>query len=229
MSGKVFSAQLLRFFSVRGLALILMLLGMASLAFAQNEQGWSTRFSGGVGGGYTPLVGSVSNKLHDGWNIRVGAGYKFSRHFSTDISYSYHGLGVSSSVLREAQVPGGNAHVWSVTADPRIRFSPGRGIDPYLVGTFGYYRRVVQFTQPTLQPVVIFDPFFGFFQGAVPANQVLGSIQRSGIGGGAGAGFEFGLGSWAASAKLFTEARYEYASTGALPTRMIPITVGIRF
>src|SRR5690242_12210202 len=47
-------------------------------------------------------------------------------------------------------------------------------INPYVVGDVGYYRRVVEFTQPTLQPAVVFDPFFGFFQGAIPADRVLG-------------------------------------------------------
>ena len=124
-------------------------------------------------------------------------------------------------------MPGANSHVWSITAEPRIRFSPDNRIDPYIVGGVGYYRRVVQFTRPTLQPALIFDPFFGFFQGLIPADQVLGTITRNGVGGNAGAGFEINLGSY--NTKFFTEARYVYGATGAMPTRMVPVTFGIRW
>ena len=88
---------------------------------------------------------------------------------------------------------------------------------------------MVQFTRPTLEPVLIFDPFFGFLQGFIPANRVLGTITRNGIGGGAGAGFEFPLGSRSGNTKFFTEAGFEYAATGAIPTRMVPVTFGIRW
>lgn len=208
---------------------MLTLLGIACLASAQNEQRWTANVGGGVGGGFTPVVGGISKKLNNGWHWRVGGGYKFTSHFSTDLQVSYNGLGVNSAVLREAQVPNGNAHVWSFTANPKIGLHPSRAVSPYLIGAVGYYRRVIQFTRPTLQPVVIFDPFFGFFQGFIPANRILGTITRNGMGGGAGAGFEFGLGSRAGKAKLFTEARYEYAATGALPTRIVPLTFGVRW
>ena len=203
--------------------LILLSLGFATPATAQ-ERG----FTGSVGGGFTPVTGNLSNHLNNGWNVRASGGYNFNPHFSTDLEFTWNGLGVNDNVLSEAQVPGGNAHVWSLTLDPRLRLNPGHGVDPYLVGAVGYYRRTVQFTQPTLQPTLNFDPFFGFFQGLIPANQVLGSITRSGMGGGAGAGFEIHLGSLS-HARLFTEARYEYANTGNVPTRMVPVTFGIRW
>jgi hypothetical protein len=194
------------------------LLGVGSIAVGQNESEWTANVGGGIGGGYTPLVGRISKKLNNGWHLRAGIGYKFTSHFSTTFQASYNGLGVSRAVLNEAQVPSGNAHVWSFTAEPKIGLKPYHGVGTYLIGAVGYYRRVVQFTRPTLQPVIIFDPFFGFFQGFVPADKVLGTIARGGVGGGAGAGFEFGMGSRSDNAKLFTEARYEYAATGAMPT-----------
>jgi hypothetical protein len=207
------------------IASLLLVFGMAVAASAQTERG----FTGEIGGGYTPLVGSLSNRLDNGWNIRVGAGYNFTSHFSTTAQFGYNGLGVGSSVLRDAKVPGGNAHVWSIGLTPRLSFSPHHGLNPYVLGDIGYYRRVVEFTQPTLQPALIFDPFFGFFQGAIPADKVLGRITRNGIGGGGGLGFEVGLGSGARRTKVFAEARYVYAATGAVPTRMVPVTFGLRW
>jgi len=200
-------------------------LGITTLALSQTERGWT----GDVGAGVTPLVGDISNRLDNGWNFRIGGGYNFTDHLSTTLQFTYNGLGVGQRVLNEARVPDGNAHVWSFTAVPRISLSPHHGISPYLVGAVGYYRRTVEFTRPTLQPIVLFDPFFGFLQGAIPADRVLGRITRNGVGGGGGLGFDIPLGHQARKAKLFTEARFEYAATGAVPTRMVPVTFGIRW
>ena len=150
--------------------LVIGLLGTASLAFSQTERGWTAE----IGGGFTPVVGALSQRLDNGWNIRVGGGYNITSHFSTGIEYRWNGLGVGNSVLREANVPGGNSHVWSIGLVPRLSFSPHHGINPYVVGDVGYYRRVVEFTQPTLQPAVVFDPFFSLERNdrAVTAAQI---------------------------------------------------------
>ena len=51
--------------------------------------------------------------------------------------------------------------------------------------------------------------------------------SQSGIGGNAGAGFAIKLGR--EGTEFFTEARYVYAATGNVPTRMVPVTFGLRF
>jgi opacity protein-like surface antigen len=210
----------------RGLrAGVLPVLLLAGLALAQNapEHRWTANF----GAGFTPLTGQIGQKLDNGWHITVGGGYNVTPRFSAGLQFMYNGVGVSDGVLAEAQVPAGNAHIWSITAEPRIRLAPSSMFDPYFIGGVGYYRRVVQFTQPTVAPALIFDPFFGFYQGFVPADVVLGTITRGGLGGSAGLGFQFHVGS--SGAKIFTEARYHYANTGGVPIRMVPVTFGIRW
>lgn len=226
MVSKLLSSSIIFFRSAGFRALLLIaVFGSATLVFGQTERGWTAD----VGGGVTPLVGDISHRLDNGWNFRAGGGYNFTDHLSTTLQFSYNGLGVGNRVLNEARVPDGNAHVWSLTAVPRLSLSPHHGISPYLVGAVGYYRRTVEFTRPTVEPVVIFDPFFGFLQGAIPADRVLGRITRNGIGGGGGLGFDIPLGHGTRKTKLFTEARFEYAATGAMPTRMVPVTFGIRW
>ncbi len=86
----------------------------------------------------------------------------------------------------------------------------------------------MNFTAPTTIPVTLFDPFFGvLFPGLLPADIQLGSITRSSIGGSAGAGFHIRMGD--STVKFFAEARYHYAGTGPIPTRMIPATVGFEW
>ena len=92
----------------------------------------------------------------------------------------------------------------------------------------GYYRR--QFTLPSRPWWMCSSSihFFGvFFNTLVPANQVIGEITNSGAGGSLGAGFDMGIGN--TGLKFFSEARYHYVDTGRIPTRMVPVTFGIRW
>jgi opacity protein-like surface antigen len=203
---------------------LLVLLCVVLTAAAQDEHKLTIEGGGGV----SPLLGQISNRLDTGWHVTFGAGYNFTHHFTVTGDLMYNGFGVSRAVLNEARVPDGNAHLWAITANPKIRFAPGHKADPYVVGGIGYYRRVVEFTSPTLVPVTIFDPFFGaFFNTAVPANQVIGRITRDGIGGSAGGGVDVSIGS--SGLKLFGEIRYHHANTGAIDTQMVPITIGLRW
>jgi opacity protein-like surface antigen len=203
----------------------LLLAGVAAIA-AQAQDEHKLTIEGG--GGVSPLVGNISNRLDTGWHVTLGAGYNFTRHFTVTGDFMYNGFGVSRAVLNEAKVPDGNAHLWSLTANPKIRFSPDSKVDPYVVGGIGYYRRVVEFTRPTLVPTLIFDPFFGaLFNTLLPANQVIGRITRDGIGGSVGGGVDVRVGN--GGLKLFGEVRYHDANTGAIDTQMVPITVGLRW
>ena len=207
--------------SVR-LAALLLISAMASTA--QEE---SRRWTGNVGVGFSPLVGALDKRLDNGWHISFGGGYQVNAHFSIGGQVMYNGFGVSSGVLKELSVPDGNSHLWAFTAEPRFIFRPRHKMNAYLVGGVGYYRRVVQFTQPSVAAVTLFDPFFGFLPILIPADQVLGTIIRDGIGGSAGFGFSVAIKD--SGTEFFTEARFHYANGGGIPTRMIPLTIGIRF
>ena len=205
-----------------GALAVALILGSSVLGNAQEPEPWYT-FN--IGGGYSPLLGQLSDRLDNGWHVTGGLGVRAKSRFELNGQFTYHGFGVKPIVLTEAGVPSADSHLWSITADPKIRFGGTHHFDPYVVGSVGYFRRTVNFTAPTVAPVTLFDPFFDvFFPGLVPASIRLGSLTRSGIGGGGGLGFNFRLG--ASKTKLYIEARYEYAATGTLPTRVIPATVG---
>lgn len=205
-------------------AIAAVVVSLSLLSPAQVEASRHVTFN--VGGGVSPLVGAVSNRLNTGWNVTAGVGYRVDPHFSTALQFAYDGFGVSRRVLNEANVPGGTAHMWSITLDPKVNFAPGSRLSPYVVGGAGYYRRTVEFTAPTVAPALIFDPFFGFVSTLVPADQVLGQITKDGVGGSLGAGFDIGI---SHGTTFFTEARYVYAGTGGFPTRVVPVTFGLRF
>jgi opacity protein-like surface antigen len=214
----------MRSFAIGSIAAATLLLCFAGIASAQEE---GHKWTANVGAGFTPLLGALNQRLDNGWNISFGGGYHFTEHFSLGGQIMYNGLGVSRGLLNELSVPDGNAHIWAFTMEPRLTFRPRHSFTPYIVGGVGYYRRTVEFTQPTIAAIDVFDPFFGFFPVLVPADQVIGSVVRDGVGGNAGVGFQVPVGHMGVS--LFAEARFHYASGGALPTRMIPMTIGLRF
>jgi hypothetical protein len=214
------------FYSKYALVVVL-ILTVAISGRAQDER----HFTLNVGAGFSPLVGQISDRLNNGWNVTVGGGYRFTRRIEANLQFTYNGFGVKPVVLQEAGLSGANganSHLWSLTVDPKLRLHPFGRVDPYFTGGVGYYRRTIQFTQPTLAPVDIFDPFFGFFffPTLVPANIVLGNITRGGVGGNLGLGFDF---PFVGGTRFFTEAKYQYADTGSIPTRMIPLILGVRW
>jgi opacity protein-like surface antigen len=221
---KYLSHQLIQPIQIHFITAAIFLICVSSLSRAQDERGFTVH----AGIGATPLTGDISKRLDNGWHGTVGAGYNFSSFFAASIDYTYHGLGVGKGVLAEAQVPDGDARLWSVTANPRLRLHAKGKVDPYLVGGVGYYRRTVEFTQPALVPVFFFDPFFGiFFNTLLPANQVIGRIRQGGVGGSLGGGLDWKLPG--DKLKFYAEVRYHYADTGRIPTRMIPVTLGLRW
>jgi len=223
MHQSIFFKKMRTYFIRTGLAAAL-LVSFTGTAAAQDE---GHRWTANVGAGFTPLVGALDKRLDNGWNISFGGGYYFTRHFSLGAQVMYNGLGVSKGVLQELAVPDGNARVWAITVEPRLDFGPRHKFTPYIVGGVGYYRRVVEFTQPSVAAVTVFDPFFGFFPALIPADVVIGKVIRDGVGGNGGFGFQVPVGH--TGVKIFTEARFHYSNGGGIPTRMIPFTIGVRY
>jgi opacity protein-like surface antigen len=184
--------------------LVLFVFAICAAGFAQDHR-WTVN----AGGGYSPLVGDLDNRLNNGWNVTAGAGYNFGSGISASVTYMYNRFGISQRLLNAAPGNSGNAHLWSLTLDPKFPLKYVGRVRPYLVGGVGYYRLSI--------------PNF-----ALPVSQALANgDSRSGPGGSLGLGFDVNLGD--TGFMLFGESRYHYASTGNVTVRMIPITVGIRW
>jgi hypothetical protein len=220
-SGSVATRRTFRRFIISMLALAV--ISTVSPANAQYEH----RFNFNVGGSVVPLVGDISSRLNTGWNVTAGGGVNLAPTFGINAEYSYFGLGVDQSVLNSLDVPEGNAHIHAITVNPMWRFVNGERFGAYAIAGVGYYRRTVEFTQPTTALVTVFDPWWGYVGPfAVPAHQVLGSATSNA--GGVNAGFGLTLGT-KGGVKFYTEARYHYANTHRSRTQMVPVTFGIRW
>jgi len=198
------------------------------LAFgAANAQEFN-KFTADIGGGFTTPVGATGRYLDYGWNVRGGAGMNFSRFAGIKLNLGFDNMGINSTTLGAAGVPGGGVHLFSATIDPVIHVSPATSrVDVYLTGGGGLFHEYQNFTAPAVFQTTAFSPFFGFFPTAVTGNQVLSSytVTKPGfdVGGGIGVG-KLGHG------KFFLEARWEhmFMNNGA-HLDAVPVTFGFRY
>jgi hypothetical protein len=193
-------------------------------ATAPAQSNWNVE----VGGGVTAPTGDISSHLTKGWNIDLGGGYEFNKTLELDANFVFNGLGVSKAALQALQMPDGNARVMSLTVGPKVHFPIASSLSGYVAGGAGWYRRTVEFTQPTVAVVDIIDPWWGYLGSEiVPANQVLGSVSRNAWGVNGGGGVSVALGH--SGAELFAEVRYHYAHINPTRTSIVPVTFGVRF
>jgi len=189
----------------------------------------TSRFTFNAGGGFTEPIGANGRRLNTGFNLGVGGGINLSPHVGVIAEFGFNGMNLSDGALARAQVPDGSARIYSVTLNPIVHFNPRGRMDAYLVGGGGFYRRTVEFTQPTVDVVPAFDPFYGaFFPVAVPANIILGSFTQNKGGLNIGAGVTFRV-RGDSNAKFFAESRYHFMYTTPARTTYMPVTFGFRW
>jgi hypothetical protein len=185
------------------------------------------RFTVDFGAGFTTPVGSTGSQLNTGWNIRGGAGMNFTSWLGAKINLGFDDLGISNGTLASLGVPGGSVHVFSATLDPVVHLTPHSHFDFYVTGGGGLFHWYQQFTAPTTAIVGVYNPFFGFYNAAVPATQILSSYSVNRPGTDIGAGVAFG--SVRGHGKFFAEARYDHIYIAHSRADYIPVTFGFRW
>src|ERR1700733_4060119 len=205
---------------------IVLAAALTGLAMAQSED--QRHYTINAGAGLTTIVGYDSGRLDHGGNFQVGGGYFFNRYLGITGNFMYNQLGITGQELRLLNEPDGNARVYSLTADPTVRFPLRRGWSAYVLAGGGYVRRTVQFTQPTVAQTTVFDPWWGYFGPAfVPVNQILGSVTSNSGAFDVGGGVNIPLPN--TSVHLYVESRYVKGFTSNSHTTVVPIVFGVRF
>jgi hypothetical protein len=201
-------------------------MGLTSLATAQETA--NSLFTASVGAGFTTPVYHAGSQLDTGWNVQGQAGINlFGARAGLVGEFDYNHMGVNSATLTNLQFPGGETNIWSVSADPVLRFNPNGKVSVYLIGGPGVYHRTIDFTQPTVAFFNGFDPFLGvIYPVGVPANQVVASYSTTKLGVNGGVGFNYRIGS--GHAKFFAEARYNQMYTQHTMA-WVPVTFGFRW
>jgi opacity protein-like surface antigen len=180
-----------------------------------------------VGGGFTQTLGGTGQRLNNGWNFDGGLGYNVTPYVGFLGQFNFNQFDINSTTLNALGFPGGDVSLWSLTLNPIVHTNPRGPVDLYFIGGGGLYHRRQEFTQPSSAVFTGFDPFFGLYQVAVPATQVLTSyaVNKPGING--GIGLAFGT-RW--HVKVYAEARYHRMFLGNdRHTDILPVTFGVRW
>jgi len=195
-----------------------------------------------VGGGFNAPTSDSSPYITWGGNVTVGGGYRFNNNFSLMAEYQFIDSKLPGQIIAEAGATGGHDHIWSLTLDPVYEFNPKSSIGFYATGGYGFYRKVTSFTDP--QQSTYCDYFYGC--GTITQNVVVGHFSSNQGGWSIGGGLEHRFAGWNCDGKMkiFAEARYldvlSPAVNGITPnglgvttvgadTKIIPVTVGLRF
>lgn len=180
-----------------------------------------------IGGGFTQTLGGTGQRLNNGWNVDGGVGFNFSSYVGVMGQFNFNQFDINTTTLNAIGFPGGDVSVWSATLNPIVHTNPHGPVDVYFIGGGGWYQRRQQFTQPTIAVLPGFDPYFGFYNVSVPANQVITSytVNKPGVNGGIGVA----LGTkW--HVKVYAEARYHRIILSEnRHTDYLPVTFGFRW
>ena len=187
------------------------------------------RFTGFVGAGPAVPLNPIGSRLDTGWNVSAGAGVT-GKYAGINLDFMYNDYGINQNALNQVQAPDGHARVWAFTLDPVFHLNAREDAraDFYITGGGGIYHRTVEFTQPAIATVTVFDPWWGVFYPAnILTNQIIGSygVYKGGVDGGAGVSIRLG----SSRAKLFGEARFHHMFTRGVDTNLLPVTIGLRW
>jgi len=204
-------------------------------AYGTRDRGLMSHLTFEAGGGANAPSRGSSRYITWGGNVTVGAGYRFTPHFSLLTEYQFIDDKLPAAIISPTGANGGNAHIWSFTLDPVIDLFPHRRDDIYVTGGGGFYRKVTNFTDPVLVEYCDY-----FFCGITTQNQVVGHFSSNQGGWNAGLGITHRV---TGPVKVFAEARYLQIDTPAVnsqpnglgatrlaaETKLIPVTLGVRF
>jgi Outer membrane protein beta-barrel domain len=190
-----------------------------------------------AGGGFNA---PESSSITYGGQFTLGGGLRFNKYLSGLIEYQFMDDKLPGGLIAETGATGGNAHMWSFTFDPVVDLTPKATNGVYVTGGGGFYRKVTSFTDPEEAE---YCEYYGC--GTIVENEVVGHFSSNQGGFNVGAGFEHRVGGGYGDShtKLFVEARYvelfSPASVSnpnglgttavAADTKMIPVSVGVRF
>jgi len=193
-----------------------------------------------AGGGFNAPTSDSGPYITWGYNFTVGAGYRFDKHLALNLEYQFIHSKVPGAIIAQAGATGGYAHIWSFTLDPIYDFNPKSAIEFYATGGGGFYRKVTSFTDPQQQIYCTY-----FYCGTITQNVVVGHFSSNQGGWSIGGGIQHRFAGWQGDGKMriFAEARYLDVLTPAVTTepnglgtttvgadtKIIPVTVGLRF
>ena len=211
-----------------------------------------------IGGGWTGVYGSASDRIGNGGNFTIGVLYKVSPLLGLQGEYMWNGVSQKQLTLPVFPQPlAENGTPTQFFADTNMQYFGGNVLlspsvsgrtAPYALTGLGLYYRPVDITTPAVGFTTICDPYwYVCYPTAVPVEQVVGSRSSTDFGMNFGGGVNFKIKD---NTSLFFEVRYHYVwgpeigagdrpaqpiagvpppSTFKANGQFLPITIGFRF
>jgi Outer membrane protein beta-barrel domain len=214
--------------------------GQSDNSYGSHHHSIAGKLTFEAGGGANAPTSDSSSYITWGGNFTVGGGYRFNSHLSGLIEYQFIDDKLPGVIIGEAGATGGNAHIWSLTLAPVVDIFPKRTNDLYITGGGGFYRKVTNFTDPEAAEYCTY-----YYCGIGYQNTVVGHFSSNQGGWNIGGGYTHRMGGIYGDGhvKLFAEARYLDIMTPAVDsspnglgtttvaadTKLVPVTLGVRF
>lgn len=209
---------------------------VCSTLHAQDD--YSDKINTNLGGAVSLPLSPTSKFVNTSWGLSAGAGYNFSTHHAVVGEFMWSVLYPSDSSLEPIRVASndnsitGHINLYALTGNYRFELQ-GKRLGAYFISGGGWYYRTQGFKKPassgtntTCTPAWV-SWGFSCASGIVIPNQVRGSYESSVFGGNVGAGFTIKVAD--PSYRFYIEPRYHYAPTKNVTTRLMVITLGIRY
>jgi hypothetical protein len=214
-------------------------MGLAFLVSSTlHAQDYSDKINSNIGGMASLPLSPTSNFVKTSWGLVGGVGYNFSAHHSVVGEFMWSVLYPTDSSLEPIQVASndnsitGHVNLYALTGNYRFELQ-GKRVGGYFIGGGGWYYRTLGFKKPASSGSdTICTPawvWWGFncASGMVIPNQIRGSYESSVLGGNIGVGFTIKVAE--SGPRVYVEPRYHYAPTKNVTTKLMEVTVGIRY
>lgn len=212
--------------------LVVCLLAVTSIEVLRAEDGV---FTFNMGGGITTPLNPTGKFAGTSGNFVTAAGYRINKKNAIIGEFMWSGLSPNLFVLQPAGAPSASVNLNTLTANYRYSFDSihDSRFGVYAIAGGGwYYRHANVDKNYVVPPTTPCLPIYGWYGYTCDPNgyvvtQTIASRGSSAGGVNGGVGFTVGLGS--SAWKFYTEARYHYAFSPAIPTTLVPVTFGLRF
>jgi hypothetical protein len=197
-------------------------------ARAQDESKWGFN----IGGGFGVPVASTSNYVDTGGNFVVGGGYKLSEIIQFNGEFLWQGLPIKDDNRFRIGALNAGSNLYSFTGNLMLKTPSYKRFGGYAIGGGGWYRRTDTLSRAVLAPGTVCGSAWNWWvpicvDGLVPVEQVLASRTDNVFGANVGGGVTFRV--TESGMKVYAEARFHYAPTKNVYTRVIPVTFGVRW
>ena len=187
-----------------------------------------------AGVGFATPVSGNNNVNTLGYNILLGGGYNFNKHFGAMIEYNFSNLGIKNSVLEQIAAAdptdtqnglNGTTHSWNFSLNPVYNIKTKGHFGGYVTAGAGFSRILTSFNVPVFEGYY-YDYFYGYIPQYGNATLDHYSSNQAIINGGGGLTWKPNPDQHGA---FFADVRYQWLNTPGSSTEIIPVTFGYRW